>query len=273
MENLVQREGGLLGFGLWAGPWGVLARTAPSTGAKLPLTQLGCSRWVLGAGGELPNVALQAALWWNTEILPARVLFFCLLLSCKSKQALQLSWRTRQCSCIVIQEKQLVSNLYGIAPAFKCQQLTRCQGEKILQLKKKKKKRSRSGNSQSYSSPNGLPAMMKGHVNQHLPAYLMNMKDELNIVGFVVISWLRRKRGGEETKVFGFSNGLLLCLKIVLTNKNSPLCHPVVLLLNSNRLLITAKIFSEQHMAGLAAKYRFWRELIVWLWSSVIKLP
>lgn len=83
-----------------------------------------------------------------------------------------------------------MSNLYSIAPAFKCQQLMRCQGEKILQLqkKKKKKKRSRSGNSQSHSSPNGLPAMMKGHVNQHLPAYLMSMKDELNIVGFVVTS-------------------------------------------------------------------------------------
>jgi len=44
-------------------------------------------------------------------------------------------------------------------------------------------------------------------------------------------------------------------LKIVSTNKKkSPLCHPVVLLLNSSRLLMTAKIFSEPHMAGLAAK-------------------
>jgi len=53
--------------------------------------------------------------------------------------------------------------------------------------------------------------MMKGPVSRCLPPYLMNIKDELNIVGFVVISQLRRKRGGEETNVFGFSNRLRLC--------------------------------------------------------------
>ena len=49
-------------------------------------------------------------------------------------------------------------------------------------------KRSGSGYSHSRRSPNGMSAMMKDHVNRHLPASLMNMKDELNIVGFVVIS-------------------------------------------------------------------------------------
>lgn len=42
----------------------------------------------------------------------------------------------------------------------------------------------------------------------------------------------------------GFSTGLILCLKIMPTNNaNFPLCHHMRL--NSTRLLIAAKIFSE----------------------------
>lgn len=44
-------------------------------------------------------------------------------------------------------------------------------------------------------------------------------------------------------------------------------------LLNSNRLLVTAKIFSEPHMAGQAAKNRSWHEMIVQVWSLVTELP
>lgn len=91
-------------------------------------------------------------------------------------------------------------------------------------------KRSCSGNSCSPSSANGMSVIMKGHVNRHLPAYLMNMKDELNVVELVMIPRLRRKRSGGETNMFGFSNGLFLCLKPVSTNKKSPVSPCSVLI-------------------------------------------
>lgn len=84
----------------------------------------------------------------------------------------------------------------------------------------------------------------KGRVRLHLAAYLRNARNGLSIVGFGGDFLIKKEKGQRGKNAFGFSTGLILCFKMVsMNNANSPLCHHVTL--NSTRLFIAAKVFSE----------------------------